>query len=220
MKEKAVVLLSGGQDSTTSLFWAKKKFGEITAVSFDYGQRHKIELNYAKKIAGLADVKHKIFRIKEFKEIKSSALVDKNISLNKSDGINKNLPSSFVPGRNVLFLTVAAAFAYTQNIKNIVTGVSQADYSGYPDCRERFIKSIEKTLSLGMDFKFRIHTPLIYMKKKDVVLLAKKLDILPYLKWTHTCYSGIRPGCGKCPACKLRKKGFEEAGIKDPIFED
>ncbi|HPD19452.1 MAG TPA: 7-cyano-7-deazaguanine synthase, partial [Candidatus Goldiibacteriota bacterium] len=95
-----------------------------------------------------------------------------------------------------------------------------ADYSGYPDCREQFIKSIEKTLSLGMDFKFRIHTPLIYMKKKDVVLLAKKLDILPYLKWTHTCYSGIRPGCGKCPACKLRKKGFEEAGIKDPIFED
>lgn len=218
MQENAVVLLSGGQDSTTSLFWAKKKFKKIISISFDYGQRHKIELKYAKKIAQLAGVRHNIFKIKEFEYIKSSALVNKEVSLFKKDTINLNLPASFVPGRNILFLTIAASFAYTYNIKNIVIGISQIDYSGYPDCRKEFIKVMEKALSLGMDFKFKIHAPLIDKNKKNTILLAKKLDILKYMKWTHTCYKGVRPGCGECAACILRQKGFEKAGIKDLLF--
>lgn len=218
MTEKAVVLLSGGQDSTTSLFWAKKRFREIIAVSFDYGQKHKIELKSAKRIAALAKVRHYVIRIKEFRQIKHSALIDKHISLDKKDRINKNLPASFVPGRNILFLSVAASFAYTRNINNIVIGISQVDYSGYPDCRKQFIKAMEKALFLGMEFKFNIHTPLIDKSKKNVILFAKKLNVLEYMKWTHTCYKGVRPGCGKCAACKLRQKGFKEAGIKDPLF--
>ncbi len=218
MKGKAIVLLSGGQDSTTSLFWAKKMFKEIIAISFDYGQKHKIELNSAKKIAKLAKVSHYVFKIKEFEQLKYSALINKNIHLIKKDIINKNLPSSFVPGRNILFLTIAASFAYTRKIKNIVIGVSQVDYSGYPDCRKNFIKAMEKALSLGMEFNFKIYTPLINKTKKQVVLLAKDTGALKYMKWTHTCYNGIRPGCGRCPACKLRAKGFKEAGINDPML--
>jgi len=217
MKEKAVVLLSGGQDSTTSLFWAKKRFKEIIAISFDYGQRHRIELNSARKIAELAKMRHYVIKIKEFEQLKYSALLNKNMQLIQKDKINKNLPASFVPGRNILFLTIAASFAYSKGIKNIIIGVSQVDYSGYPDCRKKFIKAMEKTLSLGLEYGFKIYTPLINKNKKDIVLLAKRLGILQYLKWTHTCYKGIRPGCGRCPACKLRQKGFKEAGIKDPI---
>ncbi|MCX7698291.1 MAG: 7-cyano-7-deazaguanine synthase QueC [Candidatus Goldbacteria bacterium] len=218
MKPQAIVLLSGGQDSTTSLFWAKKKFKKIIAISFDYGQRHSIELSSAKKIAKLAGVMHRIFKINEYEQIKNTALVDKNISLYKKDKINKNLPSTFVPGRNILFLTIAASYAYTCGIRDIVIGVSQVDYSGYPDCRKKFIKAMERALSYGMEFKFKIHTPLINKSKKEIVLLAKKLGILNFMKWTHTCYKGISPGCGKCAACVLRAKGFKEAGMNDPQF--
>ncbi|MCX8092967.1 MAG: 7-cyano-7-deazaguanine synthase QueC [Candidatus Goldbacteria bacterium] len=218
MKPQAIVLLSGGQDSTTSLFWAKTKFKKIIAISFDYGQRHSIELSSAKKIAKLAGVMHRIFKINEYEQIKSTSLIDKNISLYKKDKINKNLPSTFVPGRNILFLTIAASYAYTWGIRDIVIGVSQVDYSGYPDCRKEFIKAMERALSYGMEFKFKIHTPLINKSKKEIVLLTKKLGILNFMKWTHTCYKGISPGCGKCAACILRAKGFKKAGIKDPKF--
>jgi len=218
MKDNAIVLLSGGQDSTTSLFWAKKIFKNVEAVSFEYGQRHKIELRSSKVIAQIAGVKHKIFKIKEFNQIKNSALLDKKILVTQRDKINKNLPASFVPGRNILFLTVASSYAYTKNIKNLVVGVSQTDYSGYPDCRYNFIKAMEKALSQGLDYKIKIHTPLINKSKKEIVIFAKKLGIIEILKWTHTCYEGKRPGCGKCPACILREKGFREAGIKDPLF--
>ncbi len=213
----AIVLLSGGQDSTTALFWAKKKFKKVEAVSFDYGQKHKIELKSAKKIAGIAGIKHHIINICEYKYIKNSALMDKKINLNKKDKINKNLPASFVPGRNILFLTTAAALAYTKKMHDIVIGVSQVDYSGYPDCRAEFIKSMAKSLSLGMEYKIKIHTPLVKKSKKQIVQLAAKLKILEYIKYTHTCYKGKRPGCGKCAACKLRAKGFKEAGLKDPL---
>jgi 7-cyano-7-deazaguanine synthase len=218
IKDKALVLLSGGQDSSTSLFWAKKNFSGVETISFDYGQRHKIELKSAKKIAKLAGVKNTLVSIKEFESIKNSALTDKNISLKGKDKINKKLPASFVPGRNILFLTIAAAFAYTRKIKNIVIGVSQVDYSGYPDCRGEFIKSMENSLKLGMEYPIRIHTPLIKLDKKRTVLLAKKLGVLDYMRFTHTCYNGENPGCGECPACRLRKKGFAEAGLADPLF--
>jgi 7-cyano-7-deazaguanine synthase len=215
----ALVLLSGGQDSTTCLFWAKKEFGRVEAVSFDYGQRHRIELKSAAKIAKMAGVRHTIIKVKEFEAIKNSALTDKNIKVGGKDRVNKNLPSTFVPGRNILFLTIAASLAYTKRIHNLVIGVSQVDYSGYPDCREGFIRSMQKSLSTGLDYPINIHTPLIHKTKKQIVLLAKKIGALLYMKYTHTCYKGTKAPCGKCPACLLREKGFKQAGIKDPILK-
>lgn len=214
---KALVLLSGGQDSTTSLFWAKKKFTSVETLSFDYGQRHRVELKSAKKIARLAGVKNTVIKIKEFEALKHNALLDKKINLKGKDSVNKSLPASFVPGRNILFLTVAAAFAYTRGIEDIVIGVSQVDYSGYPDCRAGFIRSMQKTLSIGMEHPVKIHTPLIKLDKKQTVLLAVKLGAMEAMAHTHTCYEGKKPGCGKCPACVLRKKGFELAKIADPL---
>jgi 7-cyano-7-deazaguanine synthase len=218
MKNKALVLLSGGQDSTTCLFWAKKKFGKVETVSFDYGQRHRIELQGAKKIAGLAQVKNTVVVIKEFESIKNSALLDSSAKVGAKHKLNRKLPATFVPGRNILFLTIAAALAYTKGIKNIVIGVSQVDYSGYPDCRGEFIRSMEKALGLGMEYPIKIHAPLIKLDKKGTVILAQKLGALKYMAYTHTCYEGKKPPCGKCPACKLRKKGFEEAGVRDPLY--
>lgn len=218
-ESKALVLLSGGQDSTTSLFWAIAGFKKVETLSFDYGQRHKVELKSARKIAQLSRVKNTVIKIKEFEALKHNALLDKNINLKGKDSVNKKLPASFVPGRNILFLTVAAAFAYTRGIKDIVIGVSQVDYSGYPDCRAGFIRSMEKTLSLGMEYPLKIHTPLIKLDKKQTVLLAVKLKVMDMMAYTHTCYEGRKPGCGKCPACVLRKKGFDEAGVLDPIIK-
>ena len=212
-----MVLLSGGQDSTTVLFWSKRKFKVVEAVSFDYGQRHKIELKSAKKIAKSAKVKHTIIPVEEYRSIKNSSLVNRAITVDSRHKLNRRLPSSFVPGRNILFLTIAASLAYTKKIYNLVIGVSQIDYSGYPDCRLPFIKSIQKSLSLGMQHSIKIHTPLIKKSKKQVVLLSKKLNALRYMKYTHTCYRGTKKPCGKCPACKLRAMGFEKAGIKDPL---
>ncbi len=219
MKSKALVLLSGGQDSTTCLFWAKKKFGSVETLSFDYGQRHKIELKSAKKIASIAKVKNTVIKIKEFETIKNSALLDTS-SVSKKHKLNSKLPATFVPGRNILFLTIAAAVAYTRKIENIVIGVSQVDYSGYPDCRGGFIKAMEKTLRLGMDYPVKIHTPLIKLNKKETVLLAYDLGVLKYMAHTHTCYEGKKKPCGVCDACKLRKKGFEEAGLADLLYRD
>ena len=218
MKNKAMVLLSGGQDSTTSLFWAKKKFGTVETVSFDYGQRHRVELKSAAKIARLARVKNSVIVIREFESIKNSALLDAKAAVSKKHKLNKKLPATFVPGRNILFLTAAAALAYTKKTVNLVIGVSQVDYSGYPDCRGEFIKSMEKSLSLGMEYPVKIHTPLISLDKKGTVLLAKKLGRVEMMKNTHTCYEGKNPPCGKCPACLLREKGFKEAGIRDPLL--
>lgn len=220
MKKAALVLLSGGQDSSTCLFWAKKKFSRVEAVSFDYGQRHIIELKSAVKIAKLAGIKHTIIKINEFEAIKNSALTDRKIKISGKHRSNRELPSTFVPGRNILFLTAAAALAYAKKISNIVIGVSQVDYSGYPDCRGGFIRSMEKTLRLGMEYPVKIHAPLIKLDKKHTVLLAKKLGVLQHMKHTHTCYEGTKKPCGACAACKLRAKGFEDAGILDALYNN
>ncbi len=220
MGAKALVLLSGGQDSTTALFWAKKRFGSVEAVSFDYGQRHRVELKSAAGIAKMAGVEQTVIKISEYKAIQNSALLDPEVPTSARHKLNKKLPATFVPGRNILFLTAAAALAYTKKIGNIVIGVSQVDYSGYPDCRRGFIKSMQRSLSLGMEFPVTIHTPLIKLNKKETVLLAKKLGVLDYMAYTHTCYEGKKPGCGRCPACRLRAKGFKEAGIADPLGMD
>lgn len=211
----ALILLSGGQDSTTCLAWAKKKFKKVHAITFEYGQIHKIEIEAAKKIAKLTKTPLKIIELNLFKDLTKSALLNTKIKMTE---LKKNkLPSTFVPGRNLIFLSVAAIYAYQLGIENLVTGVCQTDFSGYPDCRNTFIKSVEKTLELAMDKKFRIHTPLMWLTKSDTVKLIKKLGQLELLKYSHTCYKGVRPPCGKCPACKLRAKGFKEAKIKDPI---
>jgi len=213
MKDGAIVLHSGGQDSTTCLVWALKKFKNVDVVSFDYGQRHYAELRAARKIAGKLGISHKTIKLPVIKELTKNALTDKSVKIKTGKG----LPSTFVDGRNALFLNVAAIYAKQKGIKDLVTGVCQTDYSGYPDCREDFIKSMQKTLSLAMDYPFKIHTPLMHLSKADSVKLMERLGRLDLLKYTHTCYEGCVPACGKCPACKLRLKGFKEASIKDPI---
>ncbi|OGI12367.1 MAG: 7-cyano-7-deazaguanine synthase QueC [Candidatus Margulisbacteria bacterium GWF2_35_9] len=214
--KSALVILSGGQDSTTALFWAKQQFMSVETISFDYGQRHKIELDCAKKIASIAEVPNKRVSLSSLSQLSDNAMVNEtNIELNKET----SLPTTFVPGRNLLFVTMAAAFAYEKRIPNLILGVSQVDYSGYPDCREETMKSLEKTISLGMEFPFKIHTPLIHKTKRETVLLAKELGIVDVLKFTHTCYKGQNPPCGDCPACELRAKGFAEVGINDPLIK-
>lgn len=212
--KQAIVLLSGGQDSTTALFWAMQKFN-VMALSFNYGQRHYIELECACKIASLAKVHHSVTEV-YLDHVFSSLTSD--LDINAPHPQNENLPSTFVPGRNLHFILTAATIAYSAGIQDIVLGVCQTDYSGYPDCRDQTIKSINVSLNLAMDYQFIIHTPLMWMTKKETVLLAKELPgCMEALAFSHTCYEGEHPPCGECPACKLRAKGFKEASILDPI---
>tara|TARA_B100001105_G_C22325790_1_gene414626 strand:+ start:100 stop:771 length:672 start_codon:yes stop_codon:yes gene_type:complete len=213
----AIVVLSGGQDSTTCLYWAIKKYDTIEALTFDYGQRHRIELEAAPKIAKMGGVKNTILPIDTFGVLGGNSLTGKEeVEQSSPEG---ELPNSFVPGRNLIFLTFAAAFAYQRGIKDIVTGVCQTDYSGYPDCRQNTIEAIQLAINLGMESNINIHTPLMWMTKAETVKLAKDVGALEALAWSHTCYNGKVPPCGECPACTLRAKGFNEAGINDPLIE-
>ncbi|MCB1777570.1 MAG: 7-cyano-7-deazaguanine synthase QueC [Candidatus Competibacteraceae bacterium] len=219
--ESALVVLSGGQDSTTCLYWALKRFGagRVEAVTFDYGQRHRIELDCAARVAARADVLHTVLPINTFAALGGNALTDTNIVVQDSVDAQTGLPNTFVPGRNLIFLTFAAALAYSRDIHHIVTGVAQTDYSGYPDCRQATLQALEQTLRLGMEYALTLHTPLMFQSKADTVRLARDLGALPALADTHTCYNGIQPPCGECPACMLRAKGFAEASIPDPLVE-
>ena len=217
---KALVVLSGGQDSTTCLYWAIERYGlaNVESVTFDYGQRHRIELECARKVAEYAGVPNICLPSDTFAALGGDALTDSAIAVELEVDETTGLPNTFVPGRNLIFLTFAAAYAYRRGIANIVTGVAQTDYSGYPDCREGTIASLQRTLCLGMEFDVAIHTPLMHLSKKETVLLAHELGALPAMALTHTCYIGERPPCGHCPACKLRARGFAEAGIEDPLL--
>ncbi len=217
MANKAVVVLSGGQDSTTCLYWALERFGgdRVEALTFDYGQRHRLELDCAGQVAKHAGVAHTTVPIDTFAALGSNALTDSDIAVEEAPG--DGLPNTFVPGRNLIFLTFAAAFAWQRDIADLVIGVAQTDYSGYPDCRRDTIDALEQSLNLGMERKFRIHTPLMNLSKKQTVELARDLGALDAMALTHTCYNGQRPPCGECPACKLRAKGFLEAGVTDPL---
>lgn len=212
---KALVVLSGGQDSTTCLAWALEKFDHIEAITFDYGQRHRCELDAAKKIAELTQIPQQTLEFDLFSKLTENALTNHQQEI--TSGSDSELPSTFVPGRNLIFLTLAAIHAHKLGITDLVTGVCQTDYSGYPDCREEFIKSAENTISLALDQKFTIHTPLMHMTKAETVKMMQELGQIELLKHSHTCYEGKRPACGQCPACKLRLKGFQEAGINDPL---
>ena len=210
---KAVIVLSGGQDSATCLALACKKHGaeNVAAITFSYGQRHSIETRFAKSLAkrfGIA--KHKIVRLDFFKSLTTSALLEKSTAITSKKGAT--CPNTVVEGRNAVFLLAAGIWAKSLGAKEIWTGVSQADFSGYPDCREKFIRAEEKAMRLAMEWPFKIVTPFMTLTKADEWALADRLGILELIEEkTVTCYRGIPgKGCGKCPACKLRRAGLEE----------
>lgn len=206
---KALVVYSGGQDSTTCLFWAKNHFDEVLAIAFDYGQRHLVELDAARQIADQADVRLSIFRINLLSEVSHNSLTDQGIDV-ESDKPDHRPPNTLVEGRNMLFLTYAAVFAKAHGISDIITGVGQADYSGYPDCRNEFILSLNQSLNLSMDYEYRIHTPLMWLDKSEIWQMADELGVFDLVRTqTITCYRGIPgEGCGTCPSCKLRNRGL------------
>ena len=221
-----MVLFSGGQDSTTCLAWALERFGRVETVGFDYGQRHSAELDARPRVlAGVRAISEKwsaalgadhVLPINTLKAVGGSALLENLAFSTGKDG----LPTSFVPGRNLFFLTAAAALAYRRGIVDLIGGMCETDFSGYPDCRDATIQSVARTLSLGLAKNVRIHTPLMWIDKKATWALAHALggdafvDLV--VEETVTCYEGNRTsrhawgyGCGKCPACALRRQGYE-----------
>jgi 7-cyano-7-deazaguanine synthase len=226
--DTVLVVLSGGQDSTTCLGWALERFPRVLTVGFDYGQRHRIELECRKEIlARLGEVNPEwpkriagpdnVLDLKLLSDIGGTAMTNE-VQIKMGEN---GLPNTFVPGRNILFMTAAAAYAYRQGARNLVTGVCETDYSGYPDCRDDTMKALQVTLNLGMAERFVIHTPLMWVDKKGTWQMAEQLGGKKFVDFiaehTHTCYKGDRStnnpwgkGCGACPACDLRAKGFVE----------
>lgn len=220
-QERAIVLLSGGQDSTTCLYWALKRFSDVTAIAFNYGQKHEVELKQAEKIATDAGVDLRLVDVRGL--LTGGALINHEQDVSNASHLDDNLPASFTAGRNILFLTIAASWARELDISNIVTGVCQTDYSGYPDCRNNFITAMEKALSLGLDdTKLAIHTPLMWLDKAETWKMAADLGVLDVIiNDTHTDYNGERGqlnewGYGKLDnaASELRAKGYFEAKEK------
>ncbi len=225
--EAALVLFSGGQDSTTCLAYALKRFHRVETIGFDYGQRHAVELDRRQGLrAGLSALSplwrqrlgaDHVIAIPALGEISQTALTrETEIAFGET-----GLPNTFVPGRNILFLTFAAALAYRRGVSHLVGGMCETDYSGYPDCRDATIRATRTALSLGMDKEFEIHTPLMWIDKADTWRLAEKLGgealVRLIVEETHTCYLGERGlrfewgyGCGECPACKLRAEGWRK----------
>lgn len=214
---KAVVVLSGGQDSVTCWGYALKEFDEVCAIGFRYGQKHAVELAQAEVICARHNVPFTIHDIPSLSMLGDSALTT-NGDVNQAHHRDASLPASFVPNRNALFLTIAHAYAQKVGAEALVTGVCQTDYSGYPDCRLDFILKLEAALNTGYNTNIRIETPLMHLDKAETFALAQGYGFLEeVLEFSHTCYNGDRNrrhawgyGCGECPACKLRKAGYEE----------
>jgi len=217
---KALVLLSGGLDSSVVLSVCQDKGYDIYAISFDYGQRHKVELEYAKFQATFFNcISHEVFKMEFYG---GSALTD-DIKVPKnrdSHSMSKDIPVTYVPSRNIVFLSFASGYAECHDIDNIFIGVNAIDYSGYPDCRKNFIDNFEKLINKstkkGLEgSKFKINTPLINLSKKDIIKLGHKNGV--DFSMTSSCYSPkLKKNCGVCDSCLLRKQGFEEAGLRDP----
>jgi len=228
---KAVVLFSGGQDSTTVLYHAMHRFGvdQILALTIDYGQRHKLELAAAKEIANAAGVRQLVLETAIIADLGDSALVAADEPITASGGRTDTvrpdgMSNAFVPGRNLLFCSIATSVAAKFGAKTIVTGIVQTTGSGYPDCRVEFVKAMQAAASLALpssDGPITLWNPIIEMSKSTIVSLAKSLgsDCWEALGKTATCYNGQRPGCGECPACKARAKGFADANLADPAEE-
>ena len=210
--EAAVVIFSGGQDSTTCLFWAMQRFKQVIAVTFDYGQRHIAEIECARSIAAELGVEHHVLDMALLNQLAPNSLTRSDIPVDESIPDGKTAPNSLVEGRNMLFLTFAAILAKTKGVRHLVTGVCETDFSGYPDCRNVFIQSLNVTLNLSMDYQYVIHTPLMWLDKAQTWQLADEMGQLDYIRTkTLTCYNGvIGDGCGHCPACTLRKNGLEK----------
>jgi len=217
MSKKSIVLLSGGIDSTTTLYWAKHKGYSCFALIFDYHQKHKKEIKAAKKIASLSDTPFKIVKINLPQE--GSSLLDENLEIPRKE--SRGIPSTYVPARNIIFLSMATSFAEVLNCKFIFFGANIIDYSGYPDCRPSFIKAFQRAINIGtkrgLKEKFVIKAPLLMMRKSEIIKLGSKLGV-PF-KYTWSCYRGEKKPCLICPSCRIRLKGFEEAGIKDPLLD-
>lgn len=219
MGKDAVLLLSGGQDSTTCLYWAKDKFAKIYAIGFDYGQMHSREIEQAKKICSDSNTPYKLFNMEG---LLSPSSLTKHTDHNQRSDINKELPASFTAGRNLLFLTVAASYAASLGVRDIITGVCQTDYSGYPDCRRTTIDAMQLSLSLGIGVgDIRVHTPLMYLDKAETWKMAKDLGCIDVIiNDTLTDYSGDITmnewgmGVNNNPATELRVKGYYEAKEK------
>lgn len=226
--KKVMVVLSGGQDSTTCLYWAKQNFDEVHAVTFNYGQKHSLELDSSRKIAEMAGVaSHQVVDVPNILKGRSP-LTNPNVELETYENfeqmdkiIGDRVELTFVPMRNAFFLTIAANYALEKDCFNLVTGVCQQDNANYPDCRLTFIEKQEATINeaLGIE-NFKIHTPLMFLSKAQSIKLAETFDnCMNALSFSHTCYAGEYPPCGKCHACVLRAEGFKEAGIADPLVE-
>lgn len=207
--DKAVVVFSGGQDSTTCLFWALKNFSEVETITFDYGQRHKLEIECAASIASDLGVKQTILDMSLLNQLAPNALTRHDVDITHDEG---QLPNTTVDGRNLLFMSFAAIVAKQAGARHLITGVCETDFSGYPDCRDIFIKSLNVTLNLSMDYDFVIHTPLMWLNKAETWHMSDELGAFNYIQErTLTCYNGIiGDGCGECPACKLRKAGLDQ----------
>ncbi|WP_019534965.1 7-cyano-7-deazaguanine synthase QueC [Paenibacillus ginsengihumi] len=223
--KKAIVILSGGLDSTTCMGIAKAQGYELYPLTFDYGQRHKSEIENARQVAEFYGVaqRHKIVSLGFLKEFGGSALTDESIEVppaGESGPIDSDIPVTYVPGRNLLFLSIATSYAEVTGAEAIYIGVNALDYSGYPDCRPEFIRKVEEVMALATRVgveggPMRIETPLIHWSKADIIREGTRLGV-PY-QLTTSCYNGQKVACGECDSCRLRLKGFAEAGLTDPI---
>jgi 7-cyano-7-deazaguanine synthase len=211
MTRKAVIVFSGGQDSTTCLIHALPLYDEIHCITFDYGQRHRAEIEVAQQLAKQLGVNvHKVLDVSLLNQLAISSLTRDNIPVPSTGNTGDNLPSTFVPGRNILFLTLASIYAYQVQAHTVITGVCETDYSGYPDCRHEFVKALNNAIVLGMEYKLQLETPLMWLTKAETWALADHHNKLDFIRdHTLTCYNGIKgTGCSNCDACTLRARGL------------
>lgn len=218
----ALVLLSGGQDSTVALYWAKKKYARVKALCIHYGQRHQLEINSAQIVAGMADIVVEQLKLPGGILGGTSPLVDRGAQLGQYAGVDAlpgGVEPTFIPGRNILFLAIAGNRAFCGGFEAVVIGVNSVDYGGYPDCREPFLFSMSDALNRGMDSDIKIEAPLLNLDKAGIVQLGIEVGATEALAYSHTCYAGTCPPCGKCHACILRADGFLKAGRTDPLIQ-
>ena len=213
--KRVVILLSGGIDSATLLYWALRKNYEPVALIFDYNQRHKKEIDYAKKLAELHQLKY--FKGKIKLSWTQSSLINTKINIpTKRNLKSKNIPNTYVPGRNIIFLSYAFSLAESIGAKYVLIGAHIQDYSGYPDCRPKFLKKIEMAIDQGMKGSIKILAPFVKMRKEEIIRIGLKLGV-PY-EHTWSCYSGTKKPCEKCDSCRFRSKAFKKIGISDPAL--
>ncbi|MEH0832192.1 7-cyano-7-deazaguanine synthase QueC [Pectobacterium cacticida] len=211
--KRAVVVFSGGQDSTTCLVQALQHYDDVHCITFDYGQRHRAEIDVARELSvTLGATAHKVLNVGLLNELATSSLTRDSIPVPDYDANSQGIPNTFVPGRNILFLTLAAIYAYQVGAEAVITGVCETDFSGYPDCRDEFVKALNQAIVLGIARNIRFETPLMWLNKAETWALADYYQQLDTVRFhTLTCYNGIKgEGCGQCAACHLRANGLAQ----------